>query len=124
MERKDRRALVAAVISAALFIPLGVFGAPALARTAASASQYEYSGSAQYQYRNKVKVCHRTHSKKHPWHWITISASALKAHVKHGDVAGTTCPPTTETTTTATTTTSSSDDDHGNGHGKGKGHGK
>jgi len=137
MKRNDRRALTAAALSAALFVPLCVFGAPALARTAASAGEY----GSQYQYR--VSVCHRTHSKKHPWQRITISQAALKAHLKHGDVVGTTCPttaaantkhhgkPTTTPTTTTTATTSTSPGKghgngggNGNGNGNGKGHNK
>ena len=73
-----------AAVSAAILIPLGVFGAPALARSASAASQYQYGGSSsQYQY--KVALCHHTHSKKHPWHVITVSSSAVAAHMKHGD---------------------------------------
>jgi hypothetical protein len=71
-------------VSVALFVPLAVFGGSALAKS--SASQYQYSSPSQYQYR--VQVCHRTHSKKKPWHTITVSVNALKAHLKHGDTLG------------------------------------
>src|SRR3954466_6892786 len=46
------------------------------------------SSSAAYQYGKKVTICHRTHSKKHPFHTITVSQNALKAHLKHGDSVG------------------------------------
>jgi len=88
----NRRGAAAAAVTAVFLVPLGVFGAPALARTAASASEYQYSGSSQYQY--KVQICHHTHSKKHPTVQIKVSSSAVKAHLKHGDTLGT-CAPTT-----------------------------
>jgi hypothetical protein len=42
----------------------------------------------------KVLLCHKTHSKKHPWVLISVSQSSVKAHVKHGDVPATAagCP--------------------------------
>jgi len=76
--------LASLAVSVALFVPLAVFGGSALAKS--SASQYQYSSPSQYQYR--VQVCHRTHSKKKPWHTITVSVKALKAHLKHGDTLG------------------------------------
>src|SRR6476659_2203445 len=48
----------------------------------------------------KVVVCHKTHSKKHPQVTITISQSAWKAHLRHGDTLGACVAPTTTTTTT------------------------
>jgi hypothetical protein len=54
--------------------------------------------AAASQYPKKVTVCHRTHSKKHPWVKIRISRHALKAHVRHGDFvvdATHPCPPAT-----------------------------
>ena len=70
--------------------------------------------AAASQYPKKVTVCHRTHSKKHPWVKIRISNHALKAHLRHGDfVVDEThpCPPAT--------TTSAKNHKH---HGKGKHH--
>src|SRR5262249_27384474 len=63
----------------------------------------------------KVTICHRTHSKKHPFVTITISISAVPAHMRHGDKMGA-CPTVTTTTSSTTTTTSGS---HGHGHGHG-----
>ncbi len=36
----------------------------------------------------KQTICHRTHSKKKPWHTITVSSNAVPAHLKHGDTLG------------------------------------
>jgi hypothetical protein len=125
---RNRRALGIAAVTAALVVPLGVFGAPALARSADSApSQYQY----------KITICHHTHSKKHPTHTITVSVNAWKAHQKHGDTLGA-CVAAAPTTT-STTKHGKSGDDHGKSnaqhgssdtqHGSsgtqhGKGHGK
>ena len=99
----NRRAMGAAAATAALLVPLGVFGAPALAGSSGASS-------AQYQY--KVTICHHTHSKKHPMHTITVSSAAVAKHMlKHGDTLGA-CPSTAPTTSSST---------HGNGHGKGNG---
>jgi hypothetical protein len=118
-----RLALVAAV-SAALLVPLAVYGAPAIAKSASSAAhQYKSSchqygasggqygssggqyGSSCKQYR--VQICHRTHSKKHPWRLITVSSRAVKAHLRHGD----SLPPCS---------TQPAAKKHGKGHGHGK----
>jgi hypothetical protein len=87
------RLLAGLAVTVGLLLPLAVFGAPAFARTAASASEYEYqhSGSSQYeyssaaQYQYRMTICHYTHSKKHPWHLIRISSRAWPAHQRHGD---------------------------------------
>jgi hypothetical protein len=103
------RIVLGAVTSAALLVPLAVYGAPAIAKSASSAShQYRSSchqygssggeygssggqygssggqyGSSCRQYR--VQICHRRHSRKHPWRLITVSSRAAKAHLRHGD---------------------------------------
>ncbi len=98
------RLLAGTVVTAALLVPLAVFGAPAIAQTAAavghqygsSCGQYGSSGGqygssgGQYgsscsQYRYRVVLCHRTHSRKHPWVLIVIDANGLKGHLRHGD---------------------------------------
>ena len=107
------RLALGVVVSAALLVPLAVYGAPAIAKSASSASHeyraacgqygssgHEYGsaddeyGSSGSQYGSsckqyRVQICHRTHSKKHPWRLITVSSRALKAHLRHGD----TCRP-------------------------------
>jgi hypothetical protein len=115
-------------VTAALFVPLTVFGGSALARSTAAAAEYQYSGSSQYQYR--VQICHLTGSKKHPFHTITVSSKAVAAHVRHGDHAG----PCTGTETvkpkhhsgsgSANGSSSSPTTPGSNGKGHGKGHGK
>jgi hypothetical protein len=129
LKRANRRVLGAAAVSAALLVPLGVFGAPALARSAASASQYQYGGSSQYQY--KITICHHTHSGKHGMHTIRISIKAWKAHQRHGDTFGACVPvtaPTAPTTGHGNNGKGHGDDSHGGSstiHGKsGSSHGK
>jgi hypothetical protein len=53
----------------------------------------------------KTLICHRTHSKKKPWHLIWVSNHAVNAHLRHGDVLPTNgqCPSSVGTTTTTTT---------------------
>ena len=125
---RNRRIAGATAVTAALLVPLGVFGAPALAgSTGASSAQYQY----------KVTICHHTHSKKHPMHTISVSSAAVAKHMlKHGDTLGpcpTTAPTTSATTngkgkghnksttqTGTTTTPGQSGESHGNGKGKNK----
>src|SRR5436853_5257307 len=89
--RFNHRIWTAAAVTAAFLVPLGIFGAPALAKTASAVSEYGHghSGSSEYQY--KVTICHRTHSKKHPFVQISVGAPAAKAHLRHGDTMGN-CP--------------------------------
>ena len=80
-------AVVATVVAGAALASAALAGLGALKLGPAAASQYP----------KKVTVCHRTHSKKHPWVKIRISTRALKAHLKHGDFvvdANHPCPPT------------------------------
>jgi hypothetical protein len=84
LNSRTARLLGGLAVTAALFVPLTVFGGSALARSTAAASEYQYSGSSQY----RVQVCHLTGSKKHPFHTITVSPNAVVAHVRHGDHAG------------------------------------
>src|SRR6266487_4238505 len=44
----------------------------------------------------KVTMCHKTGSSKHPSHTIVIAAPAMPAHVAHGDTVGA-CAPTPAT---------------------------
>jgi hypothetical protein len=81
----------------------------------------------------KVAICHRTGSKKHPFHTISVAVPAVRAHLRHGDVLG---PCTTatvaamkkhgkgavkHTSTATTTTTATSAQTASAGHGKGNG---
>jgi hypothetical protein len=68
----------------------GVAGLRALDSGSAAAKQYPGK---------KVTICHRTHSKKHPWVRIRVSVNAQKAHLGHGDfvvdATHPSCPPAT-----------------------------
>ena len=118
---KSRRSVGIAAVSTALLVPLGIIGAPALARTAAA--QYEYGGS-QYQY--KIQICHHTHSKKHPMHTIWVSANAWKGHSHHGGDTLGACPPAAPVSApTSGKQHGKSDEQHGKSSVQhGKGHGK
>jgi hypothetical protein len=128
----DHKKLAAALaITAALLVPLAVFGAPAFATSL-------QSSSAQYEYGATVTICHRTHSATNPFVKITISIEGWRnGHSRHsGDIlltnpnasCPTSAPATAESSSTTTTTTRESDDQHGksgNQHGKsGQQHGK
>jgi len=96
---------VATLVTGAALASAALAGIRALDLGPAAASQYP----------KKVTVCHRTHSKKHPWVKIRISSRALKAHVGHhqGDFVvdeAHPCPPAN---------TASAKNKH---HGKGKHH--
>ena len=58
----------------------------------------------------KTLVCHRTHSKKKPWHLIWVSNHAVAKHLRHGDMLPTDgqCASSVTTSTTTSTTTESS----------------
>ena len=112
-----RSGAIAAVVTGATLVPLVAFGGVGLAaKNAPSAAQYQY----------KVRICHYTHSKKHPWVIITISKSAWPAHQRRGDVlfpTGTTCPPKVAAATT-TAPTHGNSGSNGNQHGNNGHHGK
>ena len=91
----NSRLFGAVAVTGLLLVPLGVFGGPALARTASAVGEYGHSGASQYQY--KVTICHHTGSTKHPWHLITISNKAVAAHLRHHDQLPP-CPTTSTTT--------------------------
>jgi hypothetical protein len=86
--RRLRFAVVvtATVLTGAALASAALAGLGALTLGPAAASQYP----------KKMTVCHRTHSKKHPWVKIRISVHAVKAHLRHGDFvvdASHPCPP-------------------------------
>ena len=130
------RAAAGAAVTVALLVPLAVLGGPAFAGSGSAGSEYQYggSGSAEYQYR--VEICHITGSRKHPAHTISVAASAVAAHLRHGDhlgpCTGTETPRAkhhssesgSSSSTTAGSTGGSTDQGgHGNGNGHGAGHG-
>ncbi len=114
--RFNHRAWAIAAVTAAFLVPLLVIGAPALAKTAAAVSQYghKHSGSAQYEY--KITICHREHSKRHPFHEIRVDQHAAKAHLRHGDTLGN-CPATVPVPMPVPPHQRGDDGDHGNGNG-------
>ena len=98
---------VATLVTGAALASAALAGMRALDLGPAAASQYP----------KKVTVCHRTHSKKHPWVKIRISRHAVKAHLRHGDfVVDDThpCPP-------ATTASAKKNKHQGEGKHQGKG---
>ena len=68
-----------AVLAFAAMTSVGAAVSPA--STPAASSQYE----------KKQTICHRTGSKKNPYHTIRVSRRAVPAHLRHGDALGP-CP--------------------------------
>jgi hypothetical protein len=120
------RAIVSVSVVALVLGAAGVLGGVGFAKGSVSAAQAQYG---------KTVMCHKTHSKKNPSVTISVSNSAVPAHLRHGDTIGacvttTTTTGTTATTTTTTTTTTTATvaatGDSGpakGGHGKGGGKG-
>jgi hypothetical protein len=65
----------------------GVLAFAALASVGAAVSP-SATPAASEQYGNKVTICHKTGSKKKPFHTIRVSRNAVKAHLRHGDSLG------------------------------------
>jgi len=132
LKEMNRRTIGAVAVSAAVLVPLGVVGGPALASSSSSPNR---SAASQYQY--QITICHKTHSATKPWVQVRVSSASWKAHQKHGDflvTANRACPPTTPTSVADSTKAKGKSGDHekhgnndnngGNGNGKGKGKGK
>ena len=79
MDKGLRRGAALAAVSAA---------AAALAVTGMAAVGSSAGPAASLQYEKKVTICHRTHSKKHPFVTIRVSRQAVPAHLRHGDTLG------------------------------------
>jgi hypothetical protein len=118
------RALIGTSVVAVVLAAAGVVVGGGFARSSVTSAQSQYG---------KIVICHKTHSKKHPFVSISISTSAWPAHQRHGDALGACTTTTTTTTTTSTTTTTTSasqtsapgrSGEHGNSQGRGRGHGK
>src|ERR687894_449184 len=92
------RAAFAGGLGVLFFGGLAAFGAVGPGLTSPSASSQQYG---------KQTICHRTGSTKNPNRTITVSQSAVPAHLSHGDTLGP-CPTTTSTSTSTTSTTTSS----------------
>lgn len=70
------RALFAAIVAVASLMFFSVIGGVGIAGNSIAAAQYQY---------DKVTICHVTGSGSVT---ITVAASAVAAHRKHGDVIG------------------------------------
>lgn len=81
-KRFARRAWMGIVAGVATAFAVGGLG------PVASAVSPSGESAAAKQYADKVTICHRTGSKKKPFHTIRVSRNALKAHLKHGDSVG------------------------------------
>jgi hypothetical protein len=81
-KRFGRRAWLGIVAGVATAFAVGGLG------PVASAVSPSGESAAAKQYEDKVTICHRTGSKKKPFHTIRVSRNALKAHLKHGDSIG------------------------------------
>jgi hypothetical protein len=114
-----RSGAIAAVVTGATLVPLVAFGGVGLAKNSPSGAQYQYPGANQY----KVTICHHTHSKKKPMHTITVSANAVKAHLKHGDTLGA-CPAAAPAASTTAPTHGNNGDNGNHGNGNNGKHGK
>jgi hypothetical protein len=123
---KNRRIALAALFATivAAFTALGAVG---FASGSISAAQAQYGDG------KKVTLCHKGKNT------ITVSESARKAHLAHGDTVGKCQQAQTKNqgkqkgetkhdpnpaTATSSQDSSSAPDSHGNGNGKGKGKGK
>jgi hypothetical protein len=114
-------------LATVLVAAMAILGSTAFAKGKPSATQAETTTTVQSevtvtapQSPGKALVCHRTHSKKKPFHTINVSLSAVPAHLAHGDTLGEcVVAPLSVTTTEGTATTTA----HGNS-ANAKGHNK
>jgi hypothetical protein len=92
-ENGMQRALT--ILGVALVLGIGVTAAVALG--AGGSGKASSTSSRTDAAPVKVWLCHHTGSWKHPYHLIQVSAHAVSAHRRHGDVdpgSGSSCPTT------------------------------
>jgi hypothetical protein len=95
------RVAFAGSIASLIVVALAVFGGIGYAASAASTiaqtaqkvvaskpGSTARQSAASDQYVAKITICHHTHSQSNPLVTITISQSALNAHLGHGDTIG------------------------------------
>jgi hypothetical protein len=121
MPRGSQRLTTALAVVTALVAMATIAGSTAFAKAKPSAPTSTETSTSDstvtvFQGTEKVQVCQRTHSKKKPSHTITVSASAVPAHLAHDDVLGACVVLEAESTTSAPT-------GHGNS-ANAKGHNK
>jgi hypothetical protein len=78
---RSARFALAGALAVGVLVAFAAVAGVGVTQNAAGAGQYQYG-------KQKVTICHRTHSKKHPFVTITVGAPAVKAHLKHGDHLG------------------------------------
>jgi len=105
--RRRARRVVGSTIAIGLLAACGVLVSVALAGSRSALVDPTTATTTTIPTTGKISICHRTHSKKHPSHTISVSVHAWPAHLRHGDTLGacvTTPPPTTTAGTTARST--------------------
>ena len=73
---RAERVLFAVIVAVASLMVFGVMGGVGVAGNSISAAQYQY---------DKVTICHVTGAEPVT---ITVAASAVPAHRRHGDIVG------------------------------------
>jgi uncharacterized membrane protein YfcA len=77
LSTKTDRAIFAAILAVVAAMSLGMMGGIGVAGASVAIAQYQY---------DKVTICHITGSGKTLT--ITVAASAVPAHRRHGDIVG------------------------------------
>jgi hypothetical protein len=123
------KTITLAAITAAALVFAVASSSSAAARGNSGAARASLGGTAAEQGQGgaKVLICHRTLAETNPYVLISVSVSALPAHMRHGDAVpgqygGSLHPSACPTATTESTETNgtTSEDRDANGKGKGK----